>query len=125
MKNTIQAFLITCVSAITALAQTFTYDSSTQTVVVSGDGPNSPQVEITNPNSAGDPIPGTDPVEYYGDIANVVYKDINAIESPGYTVANLENVECRLENAKLETPAFEGGQVFCRVVIDETSTLTL
>ena len=125
MKNTIQAFLITCVSAITALAQTFTYDSSTQTVVVSGDGPNSPQVEITNPNYAGGPIPETDPVEYYGDIANVVYKDINAIETTGYTVANLENVEYRLENAKLETNAFEGGQVFCRVVIDETSTLTL
>lgn len=125
IKNTIQAFLITCVSAITALAQTFTYDSSTQTVVVSGDGPNSPQVEITDPNYAGDPIPGTDPVEYYGDIANVVYKDINAIETTGYTEANLDNVEYRLENAKLETNAFEGGQVFCRVVIDETSTLTL
>ena len=125
MKNTIQAFLITCVSAITALAQTFTYDSSTQTVVVSGDGPDSSQVEITNSNYAGDPIPGTDPVEYYGDIANVVYKDINAVEGSGFTGANLDNVEYRLENANLTTTSFEGGMVFCRVVIDETSTLTL
>ena len=93
IKNTIQAFILTCASAITAFAQIFNYDSSTQTVVVSGDGPNSPQVEITNSNYAGDPIPGTDPVEYYGDIANVVYKDINAIEATGYIGANLDNVE--------------------------------
>ena len=125
IKNTIQAFILTCASAITAFAQTFNYDPTTQTVVVSGDGPNSPQVEITNSNYAGDPIPGTDPAEYYGDIAKVVYKDINAIESTGYTDANLDNVEYRLENAKLETDTFEGGMVFCRVVIDETSTLTL
>ena len=117
--------ILTCASAITAFAQTFNYDPTTQTVVVSGDGPNSPQVEITNPNYAGDPIPGTDPVEYYGDIANVVYKDINAVEGSGFTGANLDNVEYRLENANLTTTSFEGGMVFCRVVIDETSTLTL
>lgn len=53
MNKKIFSFILTCASAVTAFAQTFNYDPTTQTVVVSGDGPDSSQVEITNPNRGG------------------------------------------------------------------------
>ena len=75
-KKLFLLILISCAGAASAFAQNFNYNPDTQELVISGSGLGT-EVTTTVDTDIGQPIPGTDPVEYFGPTATVVIKDIN------------------------------------------------
>lgn len=122
-KKLFLLILISCAGAASAFAQNFNYNPDTQELVISGSGQGT-EVTTTVNTYKGNPIPGTDPVEYFGPTATVIIRDINL----NGTNASLDpkstnDAICKLENATYTTELpFEGGLVHCTLYIDENST---